>query len=221
MNRQLKKAVQFSKKARLSPLKLAAFILIPYLLLSGKHSPELQCQQTKSLYSQIVERVFKFTEGLPAELAGVRRRIVIRYLPSTGAESQVVVLEGEDGTVRMIEFRVRQGTNSISDATNRALVQNPEAGIQEVLKNIQIERIERPGHGSIKKLLAVLSSLSIPMGLGEGICVDGATYEIWVQTASNEIHATLSDCAFGEETSSTPIIQWIKLVRDETQQIKN
>ena len=45
--------------------------------------------------------------------------------------------------------------------------------------------------------------------------MDGMVYELWVQTPSNEIHTSLSDCADGEKTDSEPLIRWIKAMRAE------
>ncbi len=172
-------------------------------------------------YSEVIDRVFQFSEGIPAELRGIEARIVIRYLPGPSRpESQVVLLKGNDGTVRVIHYNLKHGTRPIIDQYNQALEQKPSTTAEEILERVSVERVERKGEESIVRLVRELFSISISTKFNSDVCTDGMTYELWVQTPSNEIHASLSDCAYGKNTDSAPIIRWIRAIGAELHERK-
>ena len=170
----------------------------------------------QSKYSQVVGRVFQFSAGIPAEFSDVESRIVLRFLPSFDLpESQVVVLKKANGTIRVIQHRLRQGTRPISEQCNEILDRNPEASVDDILRQIAVEKVERLASDSTVRLMDEFSHLSIPAKLSPALTMDGTTYELWIQTPSNEIHAVFSDGAYGERTNSVPIIRWVKAVQAE------
>jgi hypothetical protein len=60
-------------------------------------------------YAQVVDRAFQFSHDVPAEFAGIQYRVVVRFLPSFGPESQFVFLLKNNHTVRITEYRLAPG----------------------------------------------------------------------------------------------------------------
>lgn len=147
-------------------------------------------------------------------------RIVVRFLPSAGPESQVVFLKSENRAIRVTEYRIRQGMQPISVEYNEVLHKNPKANIEEILNRTSVAKTEHLAGETTTHLIAELFRVSIPTNVSPSLCMDGMSYGLWVQTPSNEIHALLSDCAYGENTASTPIIHWIRTVQSEMQERK-
>jgi hypothetical protein len=165
-------------------------------------------------YSEVIDRAFQFSSGIPSEFKGVERRIVLRYIPSFGApESQTVILKGPTGKLRIIQYRLKPGAKPISEQYNEALRENPRSSVEDILRNVIVQRSERPETRLITELFKELDDLSVPTNLSPDLCVDGTVLEIWIQTPSNEIRASFSDCAYGKRTVSTPVIKWMKAIR--------
>jgi hypothetical protein len=171
---------------------------------------------TQPHYSQVIERAFQFSQGIPVDFKGIEYKVVVRYLPSSNwPESQLVFVEDNNHAIRVTEYRLTEGTRPISETYNETLHQNPQATIEDILKRVSIEKVERAGDKSAKGLVDQLFALSIPTKMSSDLCMDGTTYELWVLTPSNEIHASLSDCSYGSKTPSIPIIHWLKAVQTE------
>ena len=186
------------------------------ILISGPVScPVTQRGTTVSsvTYSDVLERAFQFSRGLPAEFAEADHRVVLRILPSAGLESQVVIYTSREHIRRVIHYRLKQGRPSISEAYTKALNKDPAATVDEILRGISIERFDGRITDAEASLVERLFGLSIATKLDPSICTDGTTYQLWMQTPSNRIEASLSDCAYGEGTESTPLFQWIKAMR--------
>jgi hypothetical protein len=168
----------------------------------------------QSKYSQVIQRVFQFSRGVPAEFQGVSHRVVVRFLPSFDRpESQIVLLKKDDGAVRIIHYRLKGGMGSVSATCNEILDKNPQAEVDDIVKQVGIDRVELPADSSTIQLLDRLLSLSIPAKLDSSLfTADGTNYELWIQTPQNGIHAVFSEGAYGVDTDSVPIIQWIKAV---------
>ncbi len=198
-------------------LLCVAIFLLPTL---GRQAPQENSFPNGIEYAQVVERAFQFSQRIPAEFREMQYRIVVRFLPSSGPESQVVLLGRSDRPIRLIEYRIRKGLPPISQEYNEVLHRNPKASIEEILNRTSVDRTEELAEESTTRLVAEFFRVSIPTKVSPSLCMDGATYELWVQTPSNEIHASLSDCAYGENTASTPIIQWVKAMQSEMQKRK-
>jgi hypothetical protein len=161
-------------------------------------------------YTEVMDRAFRFSEGLPAELDGIQYRIVVRVMPSSGMlESQTIFLRLASGTTQIIEYKLKDGSRSVMDEYNEFFRKNRKAGISDILARVTVEKTQKAGSREIGQLVDNLLQLSLPIKLSTNICLDGITYEIWIQTPSNSIHASLSNCAFGENTASEPIFRWI------------
>lgn len=188
------------------------FLSVFSLFVAGRTQDKSQIT-TQPQYSEVVERAFRFSQGIPAEFKGIEYKIVVRYLPSSNwPESQLVFLADSNHEIRVVEYRLKQGTRPISETYDETLRQNPHATIDDILKRISIEKLERVGGDSARRQVDQLFALSIPTNLSRDLCMDGTTYELWVQTPSNKIHASLSDCSYGQ-TASIPIMQWLKTTR--------
>ncbi len=165
-------------------------------------------------YSEVVERAFQFSQEIPAEFKGIEYKVVVRYLPSSNwPESQLVFLADSNHAIRLIEYRLKQDTRPISEVYDETLRRNPNATTDDILKRISIEKLERVGGDSAKRQVDQLFTLSIPTNVSRDLCMDGTTYELWVLTPSNKIHASFSDCSYGRKTASIPIMQWLKTTR--------
>jgi hypothetical protein len=161
-------------------------------------------------YSQVVDRAFQFSEGLGVETAAFQYRVVVRFLPSFSRESQLVFAIEKNHAVRITEFRISGGAPSIYTAYNQELERNPKATLEDILRRISIEEVDRAGGESADQLVAKLFRLSIPTNISVGLCQDGTGYELWIQTPMNQIHTYLSDCSYDERTASVPIMKWLK-----------
>jgi len=200
-------------RLRLGKFGRAACFL--FLLSFGSLAQERKANEVRHplTYSEVVSRAFQFSSGVPAEFKDVEYRIVVRFLPSSGSpESQVVFLRDRDGKIQTIQYRLKPGTRSLMDEYNEILQANPNATAEDVLSRVAVERLKQTDAESPGPLVGELFQMTIPTKLSSRLCTDGTTYEFWVQTPSNQIHASLSDCAFGENTDSTSIIRWIRTV---------
>jgi hypothetical protein len=167
-----------------------------------------------------MDKAFQFSEGLPAEFNGVEYRIVVRSMPAWGTgESQVVLLKQKTGPTQVVQYRLREGSRPIIDEYNQVLRRDPKAGIADVLNRVVIEKTQQIGSDKINQLTDEFLRLSIPTKLSTELCMDGTTYEIWAQTPSNWIHASLSNCAYGENTDSQPVFRWINALRTQLQNL--
>lgn len=197
------------------------FCIAIFLPSSLSRQEEEKSVPAQSRYSQVVDRAFQFSRGVPAEFQGVEYRIVVRYLPSFGAtESQVVFLKKYDHTIRVVLYRLKPGARPISEVCNETLAKNPTASVNDILKKISVERIEEQLGTAESQLVNELFSLAIPTKLSTDLCMDGTIRELWVQTPSNEIHALFSECAYGESGDSAPIIRWMKTMQAQLQEQK-
>lgn len=168
-----------------------------------------------TIFEGVVDRVFQFSSGEPGEFANFKYRIVLRFLPSLGRESQLVFLGREDKTIRIIQFGLMPGAPPLSEQYTNILDKNLKADVNDITREIAIERKERVAKGTEAGLVLEFFRLSIPTNLSTDACLDGTIYQLWVQTPSNKIFVSLSDCAYNENTESNPMIQWIKSVRRE------
>jgi len=171
-------------------------------------------------YEEVVDQAFQFSRGLPSELAEADYRVVLRILPSSGLESQLAIYDrkargAEKRATRVIHYKLKQGSPSISEAYRKALQKNAVSTADEVLSGISVDQRDERVTDAKTLVLDRLFTLSIPTKLSPSECMDGTTYELWVQTPSNQIHASLSDCAYGERTGSTPLFQWINAMHAE------
>jgi hypothetical protein len=171
---------------------------------------------TQPQYSQVVERAFQFAQGTPTDFKGINYKVVVRYLPSSKwQESQVVFVGDSNHAMRVTEYRLKEGTRPISEIYDETLHQNPQVTVDDILRRVSIEKVERAGGDSAKRLIDQLFALSIPTMMSSDLCMDGTTYTLWVLTPSNEIHASFSDCSYGAKTSSIPITRWLKAAQTE------
>ena len=70
-----------------------------------------RARREQVLYSEVVDKAFQFSKGIPAEFQAFYSRIVIRYLPSFGStEWQIVALKEGSGTYRVIRYGIKPGT---------------------------------------------------------------------------------------------------------------
>lgn len=194
---------------------LVCGILVPRPTLPARQQSQSPPSASPVRYTDVLDQAFQFSRGLPSEFAEADYRLVLRILPSTGLESQVVVYGTEQHLTKVIHYRLKQGTPSISEAYRKTLERDASATVNEVLIGISVERLDE--HITLAKASLVdrLFTLSIATRLSPSVCMDGTIYELWVQTPSNQIHTSLSDCAYGERTESTPLFQWIKEMRAE------
>ena len=194
---------------------LATFSLIFVLPLLGAGQTTIpNVNSAAAQYAQVVDRAFQFSQDVPAEFAGIQYRVVVRFLPSFGPESQFVFLIKNNHTVRITEYRLARGSSSISAAYDQ-LGQNPHATVDDILRQVRIEKVERAVRSSDDKLIADLFALSIPAKVSSDVTLDGTSYELWIQTSSNEIHISFSEGAYGARTSSVPICRWAKAVQTQ------
>ena len=195
---------------------LAGIIFAAYatrLLVGSTAGQETKTSTPSVTYSQVIDRAFQFSLGMPSEFRGIAYRIVVRYLPSSGApESQVVLLKGSDGKVHLSEYTLQPGARTIAVEYNEAMRRNPSSAIDDILRGVAIRKRELVARDSDAQLLRDFSRLSIPVEFDTGVCTDGTIYELWVQAPSNSIHASFSDCAYGEGTDEVPVIRWIRAV---------
>jgi len=192
-----------------------SFLFVSSLFTAG-HTQSKNEPPTQPRYSQVVERAFQFSQGIPAHFKGIEYKVVVRYLPSSNwPESQLVFVADNNHAIRVTEYRLTEGTRPISEIYNETLDQNPQATVEDILRRVSIEKVERAGENSAKGLVDQLFALFIPTKINSDLCMDGTTYELWVLTPSNEIHASFSDCSYGSKTPSIPIIHWLKAVQTE------
>lgn len=167
-------------------------------------------------YSQVVDQAFEFSKGLPAEFAHVDHRVVVRFLPSQGPEWQIAILWERSRAVRIIRYRLKQGTRPIWQEYNDVLAKNPSASAEQILSHTFIEKEDEPVTQSRASLARRFFSITLPVKMSATLqCLDGTVYELWAQAPSGEVHASLNDCSYGENTESVPVIQWIKAVQHE------
>ncbi len=192
-----------------------SFLLFSSPLTTGQAQDKNEIT-TQPQYSQVVERAFQFAQGTPADFKGIEYKVVARYLPSSKwQESQVVFVADGNHAMRVTEYRLKEGTRPISEIYDETLRQNPQATVDHILRRISIEKVERAGGDSAKRLVDQLFNLSIPAKISSDLCMDGTTYKLWVLTPSNEIQASFSDCSYGSTTSTIPIIRWLKKAQAE------
>jgi len=182
----------------------------------AKHTQAENAAPKSVGYSEVVDCAFQFSRGIPAEFSEMDYRIVVRFLPSWGPESQIVFLRNKDRTFRVIDYRLKKGTRPISEEYNEVVRNNPNASVEDVLKRITVEITEERPDESKARLVEQFFRLSIPTDIDPDLCLDGTTYHLWVQTQSNSIQASLSDCAYGKNSDSTPILRWMKAVQKES-----
>ena len=194
---------------------LASWIILVHVPLATSVAQDGSNPPVQSKCSQVVDRAFQFSRRIPAEFHGIELRIVLRFLPSFGEEeSQFVFQKGSQG-IRIIEYRLHERARPISEQCMEILGENPQASVEDILRAIVVQRVERMLSPTSAQLVQELSRLAVPTNLSSDLTLDGTKYELWVQTASNEIHAQFSDGAYGDATNSTPIILWMKAVKAE------
>src|SRR6266404_4306614 len=195
-----------------------AMILLPAAVHPGSNG-YLQNQEQPEApvrFSEIVDRAFAFPSGTPAEYKRVASRIVIRFLPSSGqTEWQLVFVKGLNGSLRVFRYSVSPGSSSIVNQYNKNLKLNPKMTLREILESIHVEKNELQVTAKITSAVEDLYHVSLPTNMSTEVCLDGATYEFWIQTPSNEIHASLSSCAYGKGTGSSPLFLWVKNIEAE------
>ncbi len=189
----------------------SVFIFSPVIV---GQTPDKNTVPMGPTYSQVVDRAFQFSSEVPAEFAGIEYRVVVRFMPSFGRESQFVfsILSGH--AVRITEYRLKRDSPSVSAAYNE-LGRNPRVTVEDVLKRVSIEKVDRVPGNSADRLAANLFALSIPTNISSDLCMDGTTYQLWIQTSNNQIHTSFTDCSYGKGTASTPIFKWIAAVQKE------
>ena len=96
----------------------------------------------------------------------------MRFLPSFGQESHFVFLIKNNHVARIMEYRLAQGSSSISAAYDR-LVQNPHITVDDILKHVRIEKVEPKVRSSDDKLITGLFALSIPAKISSDLTLDG------------------------------------------------
>jgi hypothetical protein len=184
---------------------LAGFLcLVPFL--EALQGSGLQGIRPPVQYSEVVARAFDFEGDIPFE-----HRIVLRLVPSAVLpESQVVFLRQSGGTIRVIQYRLKDPKQPLSQVYEEMTRRNPGVDLEEILKQVPVQKSERIATRSEAKLVADFLTVSIPTKMSTDLCMDGTTYYVWVHTLSNQVHASLSSCAFDPDSGSVAIMRWIR-----------
>ena len=147
-------------------------LVFAFPLLSAGQATNTNGDSTAVQYAQVVDRAFQFSQDVPGEFAGIQYRVVVRFLPSFGQESQFVFLIKNNHVARIMEYRLAQGSSSISAAYDR-LGQNPHITVDDILKHVRIEKVEPKVRSSDDKLITGLFALSIPAKISSDLTLDG------------------------------------------------
>lgn len=101
-------------------------------------------QSTVSPCAEAVDVLFRFSQGKPAEFQEFDYRVVVRYLPAFGPESQIQILGKSDGSLQIIQQMLREGIQSIHRECIAVLEANPNASTLDVVNRIGVQKQEIP-----------------------------------------------------------------------------
>jgi len=149
--------------------------------------------------------------------------IVLRYLPSFTAESQIVINATQEGRFQVArhtpqgdgpninnqihEFREKPETctNNPAELAKVVQVQVQEVQVAPAVIQDLLKRFSR------LELSPFLATSIVPHG-ADAVCVDGTRYELWFYTNYNEAHYELSCSTVEDEPPDHPLVRWMQEV---------
>jgi len=140
-------------------------------------------------------------------------RMVLRYEPSFGTESQIIILKLREGGFRVIH----QTVNDVEGISMRLAELRTLAGTEDAEKMAKLIRINETEltarQNEIGQLVREYSNLRLPAALDEAITVDGGAYKLWYETPSNSLHFALAGSLEGASSRDHPLVVWMAKVR--------
>ena len=188
------------------PLKCSWILLFS---ISAFHLQIANAQSTQtppivvSVYPRVVDLAFSypvyfFPQG--------EYRLILRFLPSFEAESQIVISGWNDDTPAVTTYTLVDKTQTISSITDSQNIRGIEDPA-EIAKLIKVQKKElTPSPPEVKALMSRFLALRLSPNLSRDAVLDGTRYDLEYQTFSNRLQFVLSD-----ETS--PVVQWMNQIK--------
>jgi len=181
-------------------------------------------------YDQVLDILFRQNEFLPNKAIW---SIVIRFKPSSGVETQIVIRRKEE-KVEVISFTPKNG--SIYSQLNSILKQTGIEDAIKMAKEIEIERKEiktslrqvNYWHTSLFRSISQSARQLSEYGKEldktgkESFVVHGAIYDCWYEHLLNKMSFSLYDVGDSQNTSMARynLVKWMNILRHEVEQLK-
>jgi hypothetical protein len=157
-------------------------------------------------YEEVLDRVF------PQEAFDGRkeiRLIIFRVLPSRLGEWQVVIREKHDGRFELIYYESPKEGNIFS-YIGKTNARQEEPDLEATVRGLHVEaRTIDPAPKDLESRLRSFLEMVIPTNLETAAELDGAQYELWEKTVSENIHVSIGGNEPYAGAKLAPLAQWM------------
>ncbi len=199
---------------------------------------QAQCNNTAGSYSVVNRKTYERVLDIlfPRENSEPDKAdfsFIIRFMPSSGAESQINIRKFEK-SVSITESKSLSG--NIYNRLNKILAETCKENAEEMAKRLKskTKNISIPKAKAIEWHYKLLDSLNGTFNLIKqrsqklertreiGIVLDGTVYQLWYENAADEMKFEFYDEEIDDvrKTGYLPTVQWMNGIRQEIQKIK-
>jgi hypothetical protein len=169
-------------------------------------------------YYRVLDLVFPRPHHVPADFQRIAQEFVLRYLPASEAESQIVISVRRDGSLYIRTYTLPPGAKNIASQVADLFEHTNGSDADQIAKQINVLVREKAlPSGSLNKLLARFSTICFHPPLtttSTTITVDGTQYDLWLATAdASHVHYSFFDSKIGQDRKAYPITRWMNEVK--------
>jgi hypothetical protein len=190
-------------------------------------APQVHPLVSSEAYEQILNLVFPHPEP---SASVIRYEMILRFMPSSHSESEVVIDTYNTGKIQAWLFQV-SGPSAWNTA-NQYIQKSGREDIAEISKLVQTskheimispEQAEAWYSACLKSLRQACAHLGVETSVEKSngtvsVFLDGSTYELWFTQGTNEIHWRFMDQEVNDSAAvgDSPLAKWMNGVRRYT-----
>lgn len=139
--------------------------------------------------------------------------LVLRFSPVSEADAQINITKYSDGRLEVVTYTLPKGSGSISDRLNAILRQIGRENAEEMALRLSVQRRVVNDTREIRRLLERFAAMQVPAQLDTSITLDGTSFQLWYEAASNESYYSLVGGEPEHDKEDHPLVRWMNEVR--------
>lgn len=139
--------------------------------------------------------------------------LTLRFSPVSEAGSQINITKHSDGRLEVVTYTLPNRSQSISEQLNAILRQAGRENAEEMVRRLNVQRRVINDTRRIRQLLERFAALRVPVQLDTSITLDGTSFQLWHEAASNESYYSLVGGEPGHDSADHPLVRWMNEVR--------
>lgn len=196
-----------SKKFLMAGLVLVALVSEFGSRTASTHGSNIETElaSVSSPYQEVLDILFPRDETLVEK----EFTLVLRFMPSFDAESQLNVAKYRDGRIEAVLFTISNNKNvhyQLVDLRKQTGREDPEF----LAKAIPVDKrvITRPARVWLR-LRDRFGAVRFSPRFDTRLYIDPTRYDLWYKSVSNQAHFSLADTDTGKGRYDSPLVAWM------------